>query len=156
MSKRWFVCAMLAAVFLPQQHALERPDVTFKIFQFPPDKIPRIDGNPDDWSIVPDSYSIGMDQLMDTEEGHGMNHDPKNLDVKVKVGWVKAMGAPAGGCWPSVPRSERHEAYSSAETAPCCRKDSITARQLTRRASASEGITIVGFALILGRKSTTR
>src|ERR1035441_3279375 len=29
MSKRWFVCAMLAAVFLPQQHALERPGVTF-------------------------------------------------------------------------------------------------------------------------------
>lgn len=32
-----------------------------------------------------------MDQLMDTEEGHGMNHDPKNLDVKVKVGWVKRL-----------------------------------------------------------------
>src|ERR1017187_5133076 len=118
MSKRWFVCAMLAAVFLPQQHALERPGVTFKIFQFPPDKIPRVDGNPDDWAIVPDSYAIGMDQLMDTEHDHGnpddwaivpdsyaigmdqlmdtehdhgMNHDPKNMDVKVKVGWVKGL-----------------------------------------------------------------
>ena len=91
MSKRWFVCAMLAAVFLPQQHALERPGVTFKIFQFPPDKIPRVDGNPDDWAIVPDSYAIGMDQLMDTEHDHGMNHDPKNVDVKVKVGWVKGL-----------------------------------------------------------------
>jgi hypothetical protein len=30
--------------------------------QFPPDKIPRIDGNTDDWAMVPDSYSIGMDQ----------------------------------------------------------------------------------------------
>ena len=91
MSKRWFVCAMLAAVFLPPQHALERPGVTFKIFQFPADKIPRVDGNTDDWAIVPDSYAIGMDQLMDTEHGHGMNHDPKNLDVKVKVGWVKGL-----------------------------------------------------------------
>ena len=41
--------------------------------------------------MVPDSYAIGTDQLMDTERGKGMNHDPKNLDVKVKVGWVKGM-----------------------------------------------------------------
>jgi len=45
---------------------------------------PRIDGNTGDWAMVPDSYAIGMDQLMDTEHGHGMNHDPKNMDVKVK------------------------------------------------------------------------
>jgi len=31
---------------------LERPGVEFKIFQFPPDKIPRIDGQVDDWAIV--------------------------------------------------------------------------------------------------------
>ena len=91
MSKRCLLCICLALLFLPAQFGLERPDVTFKIFQFPPDKIPRIDGNTDDWAIVPDSYAIGMDQLMDTEQGHGMNHDPKNLDVKVKVGWVKGL-----------------------------------------------------------------
>ncbi|MGD0871687.1 MAG: PKD domain-containing protein [Bryobacteraceae bacterium] len=68
MSKRCLLCAFLAWLFLPPQFGLERPDVTFKIFQFPPDKIPRIDGNTDDWAIVPDSYSIGMDQLMDTEQ----------------------------------------------------------------------------------------
>ena len=28
---------------------------------------------------------------MDTEQGHGMNHDTKNLDVTVKVGWVKGL-----------------------------------------------------------------
>ena len=61
MSKRCLLCAFLAWLFLPPQFGLERPDVTFKIFQFPPDKIPRIDGNTDDWAIVPDSYSIGMD-----------------------------------------------------------------------------------------------
>jgi hypothetical protein len=73
--------------------ALERPDVTFKIFQFPPNMIPRIDGETDDWAMVPDSYAIGMDQLEDTEApgGHGTNRDPKKLDVKVKVGWVKGM-----------------------------------------------------------------
>src|SRR5674476_885773 len=91
MSKRCLVCAFLALLFLTPQFGLERPGVTFKIFQFPADKIPRIDGNTDDWAIVPDSYSIGMDQLMDTEQGHGMNHDLKNMDVKVKVGWVKGL-----------------------------------------------------------------
>jgi len=73
--------------------ALERPEITFKVFQFPADMIPRIDGNPEDWNIVPDSYAIGMDQLEDTEApgGHGTDRDPKDLDVKVKVGWVKGL-----------------------------------------------------------------
>ena len=39
-----------------QAFALERPGVEFKIFQFPPDKIPRIDGKTDDWAMVPESY----------------------------------------------------------------------------------------------------
>ena len=65
-------------------------DSTFKIFQFPADMIPRIDGNPDDWKIVPDSYIIGSDKLRDDEKKHTAS-DPKNLDVKVKVGWVKGM-----------------------------------------------------------------
>ena len=49
--------------------AIARPGVEYKIFQFPADKIPRIDGDPSDWSIVPESYSIGMDQLKETAEG---------------------------------------------------------------------------------------
>ncbi|MCX7393296.1 MAG: PKD domain-containing protein [Planctomycetales bacterium] len=70
---------------------LERPDVEYQIFQFPADKIPRIDGDVDDWSLVPDSYSIGMDQLRETVIGTGDKRDPTNLDVKVKVGWVKGQ-----------------------------------------------------------------
>ena len=65
-------------------------DTTFKIFQFPADKIPRIDGNTDDWSFVPASYIIGNDQLKDDEKKHS-GPDPKNLDVKVHVGWVKGI-----------------------------------------------------------------
>ncbi|HWB85489.1 MAG TPA: PKD domain-containing protein [Bryobacteraceae bacterium] len=91
MTTRRFLRITLAVLLLPCAFGLERPDVTFKIFQFPPNMIPRIDGNTDDWSMVPDSYAIGMDQLMDTEDGHGMNHDLKNKDVKVKVGWVKGL-----------------------------------------------------------------
>ncbi len=68
---------------------LERPNVEYKIFQFPANQIPRIDGDAADWAIVPESYAIGSDQLRDTVGGKDDKHDPKNLDVKVKVGWVK-------------------------------------------------------------------
>ena len=70
---------------------LERPNVEYKIFQFPANQIPRIDGDPADWAIVPDSFTIGSDQLKDTVGGLGEKRDPKNLDVKVKVGWVKGL-----------------------------------------------------------------
>ncbi|MCD6308545.1 MAG: PKD domain-containing protein, partial [Candidatus Latescibacteria bacterium] len=69
--------------------ALERPDVEFKIFQFPADMIPRIDGNTSDWDIVPDGYAIGQDQLMDTVRNSPQNR--KDLDVTVTVGWVKGL-----------------------------------------------------------------
>ena len=70
--------------------ALDRPEITFKIFQFPPDKIPRVDGDPSDWDMVPDSYVIDGSQLTDIEEPH-THPDPKVCDVKVKVGWVKGL-----------------------------------------------------------------
>jgi hypothetical protein len=85
-------CAIAAILtLLPATSGVERPDVTFKIFQFPANMIPRIDGDTHDWDMVPDDYAIGIDQLMDTEGGHGTNFDRKDLDVKVKVGWVKGM-----------------------------------------------------------------
>jgi hypothetical protein len=86
------VLALAMALAAPLA-ALERQDVIFKVFQFPPDKIPTIDGDPSDWDIVPDSYAIGMDQLEDTEApgGHGTERDPKDLDIKVKIGWVKGL-----------------------------------------------------------------
>jgi hypothetical protein len=92
MSRRRLLLCALLFMTIPAS-ALQRPDVTFKIFQFPANMIPRIDGNDDDWAMVPDSYAIGMDQLEDTEApgGHGTDRDPKDLDVKVKVGWVKGL-----------------------------------------------------------------
>ncbi|HRE49932.1 MAG TPA: PKD domain-containing protein [Flavitalea sp.] len=66
---------------------------SFKIFQFPPDMIPTIDGKNDDWRIVDSSYTIGMDQLWDDRDD-SVRHkkaDPGNLDVRVKLGWVKGM-----------------------------------------------------------------
>jgi hypothetical protein len=88
---RHTLVVLMAVLLSSAPFALERKDVTFEIFQFPASQIPRVDGKVDDWAIVPDNYAVGMDQLMDTEQGHGMNHDTKNLDVKVKVGWVKGL-----------------------------------------------------------------
>jgi hypothetical protein len=62
----------------------------FKVFQFPADKIPRIDGDDSDWAMVPESYSIGLDQMHDDEHKYD-KPDPKELDVHVKVGWVKGL-----------------------------------------------------------------
>lgn len=84
--KRLWMLALLCAPLL----ALDRPGTVFKIFQFPADRIPRIDGNPDDWNMVPDDYAIGMDQLVD-DTHPGRKPDPEDLDVKVKIGWVKGL-----------------------------------------------------------------
>lgn len=72
------------------QCAFSQPDSIFTIFQFPPDQIPRIDGDPSDWQIVPEDYSVGMNFLVDDEKIHSQP-DPGNLDVKVRVGWVNGM-----------------------------------------------------------------
>ena len=61
-----------------------------KVFQFPADKIPRIDGKDDDWAIVPDSYTITLADMHDDEKKHAAP-DPKDLDIHVKVGWVKGL-----------------------------------------------------------------
>jgi len=70
--------------------ALSRPEIEFKVFQFPRDRMPRIDGKIDDWDIVPEEYVVGTDQINDTEDGNG-TADPKDIDIRVKVGWVKGM-----------------------------------------------------------------
>jgi len=81
---------LFAALLAVPAFAVDRPGTIFKIFQFPADRIPRIDGTSDDWKIVPDDYAIGMDQLVD-DTNPARKPDPKDLDVKVKVGWVKGL-----------------------------------------------------------------
>jgi hypothetical protein len=89
----WFTSLFaLLALFLVSgpAAALERTNVTFKIFQFPPNLIPTIDGRTNDWDIVPDDYVTGMDLLVD-DTGKHVRLDLKNLDVRVRVGWVKGL-----------------------------------------------------------------
>lgn len=87
---RQLIAALLTTCLASSAAALDRPDKTFKIFQFPADQIPRIDGKIDDWSIVPESYTIGIDEMVDDEGGHTAPNRA-NMDVKVKVGWVKGI-----------------------------------------------------------------
>lgn len=62
----------------------------YKVYQFPSDKIPRIDGDASDWDIVPVSYEITSDSLVDNT-GHYQKPNPHSSKAKVKVGWVKGM-----------------------------------------------------------------
>ncbi len=96
MMRTFVILFLLTAVLAFQTQALERPDVEFKIFQFPSNKIPCIDGDTKDWDIVPDDYIIGTDQLSDTVGNRTKNTPPretnidtKDIDVRVRVGWVK-------------------------------------------------------------------
>ncbi|MFN7920896.1 MAG: PKD domain-containing protein [Bryobacteraceae bacterium] len=82
---------LLALLLALPALALERPGTVFPVFQFPADKIPRIDGKTDDWAMVPPSYVIGTDQLAETVKGRGRKYDSKDLDVRVRVGWVKGL-----------------------------------------------------------------
>ena len=66
-------------------------DKEYQIFQFPTNQIPRIDGKFSDWEMVPASYIIGLDKLMDTRFGRGTKLDPEDFDINVKVGWVKGL-----------------------------------------------------------------
>lgn len=83
---RFLVCLVSLTL---QVLAIERTGVEFRVFQFPADQIPRIDGKADDWAIVPESFAVGQDQLKDTV--NNTPADKKDLDVKVKVGWVKGL-----------------------------------------------------------------
>ncbi len=68
-----------------------RPDKAFKIFQFPRHAIPCINGEFSDWELVPDSFVIGLNELVNTKFGEGQNPDPADFDIRVKVGWVKDL-----------------------------------------------------------------
>ncbi len=81
-----------AGLFLPvRAGALVFPDTVLRVFQFPPDRIPCVDGDPSDWDIVPAEYTYGTDMLLDVEDERNTPVDPADLDVRVRVGWVKGM-----------------------------------------------------------------
>ena len=89
-----FIFCALCLILMPiPGEALERPGVEFRIFQFPHDKIPRIDGDTSDWDMVTGDYIIGSNQLTDNKVNGELKNsmDPGDLDVQVRVGWVKGL-----------------------------------------------------------------
>jgi len=83
------ILAFCCGVF--KSYAFQSKDTIYPIFQFPQNKIPRIDGDFNDWNLVPNSYTIGLDQMKESINGIGFNLDATDLDIKVKVGWVKNL-----------------------------------------------------------------
>ena len=88
---RYLLPLLFALLGQAPAFALERPDQLFKIFQFPADAIPRIDGKADDWAMVGDDYVIGNAQLA-ADDGSGRRPDPRSIDAHIRVGWVKEIG----------------------------------------------------------------
>lgn len=69
----------------------QSPDSTvFKVFGFTQKNMPKIDGNFSDWDIVPESYTIGIEEMTE-DEGKHLNINRSTLDIKVKVGWVEGL-----------------------------------------------------------------
>jgi hypothetical protein len=71
--------------------SFSRHDKEFKVYQFPQNQTPRIDGDFSDWDIVPDSFIVGTNELVNTVFGVGIDQDPKDFDLNVKVAWVKDL-----------------------------------------------------------------
>jgi hypothetical protein len=90
MSGRLVLALLVAMLTQAPALALERPEQVLKIFQFPANAIPRVDGKADDWAMVGGDYVIGTDQLA-ADDGSGRRPDPQNIDVRVRVGWVKGL-----------------------------------------------------------------
>ena len=66
-------------------------DSVFRAFCFTGDRIPQIDGDTRDWSIVPESYVITIDDMVE-DEGKYTAPDKSTLDIRVKVGWSPETG----------------------------------------------------------------
>lgn len=83
----FFIGVLVAA---DPARALDRTNEIFKIFQFPADQIPRVDGDPGDWNLVPTSYTIRTMQLQD-DNGRHLVTDASTPKIQLKVGWVKGL-----------------------------------------------------------------
>ena len=86
-----FILIIVSGLGAFHSYAIQSRDTIYPIFQFPQNKMPRIDGDFSDWNLVPDTYEIGLDQMKESINGIGFNLDAADLDIKVKVGWVKDL-----------------------------------------------------------------
>lgn len=85
-----FSCLALMLAGAPALWSLEKPGTTFQVFQFPADRIPRVDGDAADWAMVPAAYAIGSDQFT-RRTGSDDPANGRTVEATVKVGWVKGL-----------------------------------------------------------------
>ena len=57
------ILLLFVVASIPSVSSLERPEVEYRIFQFPSNMIPCIDGKTDDWNIVPDMLTMSKAQV---------------------------------------------------------------------------------------------
>src|SRR4051812_9029892 len=88
--KLWVRTRTLLLCSLLAHPAFAQDDRGYKVYQFPANMIPRIDGKADDWASFPKEYAVGTDQLRD-DSGHYPRPDTANLKVSVKVAWVEGL-----------------------------------------------------------------
>lgn len=62
-------------------------EALYRVFQFPDDRVPAMDGDLGDWEIVPQSYWTDTGDLMETVRGIGTQVDEEDLSVLTAVGW---------------------------------------------------------------------
>ena len=86
----WMLCAALCSHAAAQSPEIQVTEPGFKVFQFPKNKIPRIDGEFQDWEMVPDSYVVPIEEMWDDSQKH-MGINKSTLDIQVKVGWVEGL-----------------------------------------------------------------
>lgn len=83
------VLILLGGNFFTAQ-AFDRTNEVFKIFQFPADQIPRVDGDTNDWRIVPDSYAVTTREFIEDFGKHQIS-DASTPRVSIKCGWAKGL-----------------------------------------------------------------
>ncbi len=74
MKKNIFISIVLLTVVLLVV-SFARPGVEFMIYQFPREMTPSIDGDFSEWALVPDSFYIGSDQLINTVFAEEVSED---------------------------------------------------------------------------------
>lgn len=78
--KKWWLFILILA--MPVKSMAQE----YKIWQFTPEQLPKIDGNATDWEAVPDSFVISIDRMKE-DEGRYTSAKKSTLDVRVKVAW---------------------------------------------------------------------
>lgn len=86
--KRCLHAILLLAVVCNSAISAEKTDSILPVFCFPDQSKPRIDGLSNDWSMVPKSYEISINEMSDDEGKHRFPNK-ESLDISVKVGWSK-------------------------------------------------------------------